>query len=88
MGLEKEARMSQHTPGQGGETMSQPHKGFWIRSIGKNGADKVPVFIYGPTTRPDEGWVGHDLRLRPQSLGPGPYTFVVNPESVEYEPTQ
>lgn len=55
----------------------------WVRSEGLGGKDLVEVFVYGPTRRSDEGIVGHDIRVRPTSLGPGEYTMVVAPDSLE-----
>ena len=54
----------------------------WVRSDGPDGMDIVPVYIKGTTTREDEGIVGHDIRVRPKNLGPGPYTFIVSPDDI------
>lgn len=56
----------------------------WIRSVGPGDSRELEeVYVYGPTTRRDEGIVGHDLRVRPTRLGPGEYTMVVSPDSIE-----
>ena len=65
---------------------NKPRLANWIRSIGPgNTRDLVEVWVYGPTRRKDEGQVGHDLRVRPTSLGPGEYTMVVAPDTIEYK---
>lgn len=69
------------TDGQG---VAMARKANWIRSVGPGDTrDLVEVYVYGPTTRSDEGIVGRDLRVRPARLGPGEYTMVVSPDSIE-----
>ena len=65
-----------------------PQIAYWIRSRGgpRSSWDIVPVYVFGTTTRADEGIVGHDLRVRPLRLGKGSYTTVVSPDDVEDEP--
>jgi uncharacterized protein DUF6496 len=64
-----------------------PYIAYWVRSRGPgNVRDSVPVYVYGPTTRADEGIVGYDLRVRPLRLGKGTYTSVVSPDDVEDKP--
>lgn len=58
---------------------------YWVRSIGPNGKDRVPMVYKGRCRRSDEGIVGVDVRLRPQFLGDGDYTVVVNPDDCENE---
>ena len=41
------------------------------------------VYVLGRCTRSDEGRVGRDVRCRPVRLGPGEYTFVCAPDSLE-----
>lgn len=55
----------------------------WVRSVGMGTKDTVEVFTKGRTRRADEGIVGHDVRVRPVRLGPGPYTMVVAPDDLE-----
>ena len=56
----------------------------WVRSIGPGDQrDLVEVYVYGPTDRDDEGIPGHDVRVRPTSLGRGDYTMVVSPDAIE-----
>lgn len=61
----------------------KPFVACWVRGHGPSGKDLVEVFVYGPTRRADEGIVGHDLKVRPTRLGPGPYTAVVSPDAIE-----
>lgn len=56
----------------------------WIRGYPN---DRIEVYVYGPTRRSDEGEVGHDMRVRPTRLGPGPYTMVVSPDDL-VEPSE
>jgi len=62
----------------------KPRIGYFIRSQGPGGVEFDEVYVYGPTSRSDEGMVGHDLRVRPTRLGPGTYTSVVSPDDVEW----
>lgn len=57
-------------------------KGLWDR-----GDVKIPVFIYGKCTRRDEGIVGHDVKIRPVSIGNPDegYTAVVGGLDVIYD---
>jgi len=54
----------------------------WVRSMSKDLIEVVPVYLKGATTRPDEGEVGYDMRVRPKHLGQGPYTVVVSPQDI------
>jgi hypothetical protein len=47
---------------------------YWVRSVGINGKDRVPMFYKGKCDRSDEGRVGYDVKARPVSLGEGEYT--------------
>ena len=61
-----------------------PKKMCWVRGYGGGQPkDVVEVFTKGRTRRSDEGIVGHDVRVRPTRLGPGPYTMVVSPDDLE-----
>lgn len=61
----------------------KPKIANWIRSIGPDGKDLVEVYVLGKCRRSDEGTVGHDVRVRPTSLGLGEYTMVVSPDTIE-----
>lgn len=63
-----------------------PYVAYWVHSRGLGGRQSEPVYVLGTTTRPDEGIVGHDLRVRPLRLGKGSYTTVVSPDDVEGKP--
>lgn len=58
---------------------------YWIRSIGPDGVDRIPMYYKGYCNRADEGRVGFDIRVRPVSLGPGPYTCTVGGDDVEFD---
>ena len=62
---------------------TKPKIANWIRAIGPDGKDAVEVYVLGKCRRSDEGIVGHDVRVRPTRLGPGEYTMVVSPDSIE-----
>ncbi len=47
---------------------------YWVRSIGPDGKDRVPMYYKGRCDRSDEGIVGRDIKARPVSLGEGDYT--------------
>lgn len=55
----------------------------FVQSIGPDGKEVEQVYVYGPTTRSDEGEVGRDMRCRPVRLGAGEYTFVCAPDQLE-----
>lgn len=56
----------------------------FIQSWGPGGTKEVEqVYVYGTTKRRDEGIIGHDVCCRPVRLGPGDYTFVCAPDSLE-----
>jgi Family of unknown function (DUF6496) len=63
-----------------------PYIAYWVHTRGFGGRESEPIYVLGTTTRPDEGIVGHDLRVRPLRLGKGPYTLVVSPDDVEESP--
>ena len=64
----------------------KPYIAYWVHSRGLGGRKSEPVYVFGPTTRSDEGIVGYDLRVRPVRLGKGSYTMVVAPDDVEDVP--
>lgn len=58
---------------------------YWLRSIGPDGKDRVPMYFKGKLPRSgDEGRRG-DIRARPISLGLGEYTGVFAPDDFEAE---
>ena len=48
-------------------------------------ADGISVYVCGFTDMEEEGIPGHDIRVRPVSMGPGEYTMVTDPERLETE---
>lgn len=59
---------------------------YFVQSRGVGGKVTVPVYVYGPTRRSDEGIPGYDMRVRPLRLGQGTYTMVVSPDDLEEKP--
>jgi hypothetical protein len=58
---------------------------YWVRSVGPDGTDRVPMYYKGRCDRADEGQVGFDVKCRPVSLGPGEYTVTVGGDAIEEE---
>jgi hypothetical protein len=58
---------------------------YWVRSIGPDGKDRVPMFYKGRCDRSDEGQRGFDIKGRPVELGPGEYTATYGGSDFEYE---
>jgi hypothetical protein len=58
---------------------------YWVRSVGPSGKERVAMFYKGRwgATCPD-GSHG-DVRARPVSLGPGPFTGTYAPDAFENE---
>jgi hypothetical protein len=66
--------------------MKKPKIMYFVQSRGAGGKVVVPVYVYGPTRRADEGIPGYDMRVRPLRLGKGTYTTVVSPDDLEETP--
>jgi len=58
---------------------------YWVRSIGPDGKDRVPMYYKGKCNRRDEGEVGYDIKARPVHLGPGDYTATYGGDAFEHE---
>jgi hypothetical protein len=58
---------------------------YWVRSVGPNGKDRVPMFYKGLCNREDEGQIGFDIKARPVSLGAGDYTATYGGSDFENE---
>jgi hypothetical protein len=58
---------------------------YWVRSIGPDGKDRVPMYFKGVLTRKtDEGHPG-DIQARPVHLGSGEYTATYGADDFEDE---
>lgn len=49
---------------------------YWVRSIGPEGKDRVPMYYRGMCNKASEGAIGEDVKARPVRLGKGAYTAV------------
>ena len=58
---------------------------YWVRSVGPDGKDRVPMYYKGRCDRSDEGQRGYDIKARPVSLGEGPYTATYGGSDFELE---
>ena len=54
----------------------------WVRGVSPSGEDVVLMRYKGRCNRADEGEIGYDVKVRPVSLGDGPYTCTVGGEAV------
>lgn len=58
---------------------------YWVRSIGPNGKDRVPMLYKGRWTRDCADGARGDVKARPVSLGPGEFTATYGPDAFEHE---
>ena len=58
---------------------------YWVRSVGTDGKDRVPMFFKGRWDRNCEDGMRGDVRARPIHLGPGEFTATYNPDDFEDE---
>jgi hypothetical protein len=58
---------------------------YWVRSIGPDGKDRVPMYFKGRWTRNCADGMAGDIKARPVSLGPGEFTATYGARDFEYE---
>lgn len=58
---------------------------YWVRSSGLNGKDRVAMYFKGRWDRACDDGARGDVKARPVSLGPGPFTATYAPDDFEDE---
>lgn len=56
---------------------------YWVRSIGPDGEDRVPMFYKGRWDRDCADGLRGDVKARPVELGPGSFTATYNADDFE-----
>ena len=55
----------------------------WVRSEGPRGKELIPMYYKGQWKHSCEDGRMGDVKARPVSLGPGPFTATYNPDAFE-----